>query len=411
MSRHPDREHHRTPWITASIMLLTAAPAFAACDFSAVDAAMRNVLATDGISNGAVLLGSPRGIWFKRFYGTYNDSTTIPLASASKLLSGIRILQLADQGVVGLDAPVTDYLSGAAYPWSASAAPITLRQMFSHTAGYGNDSGSPALGDHTITLLESVQEIARNEQNTEPQNYTPAGSQFAYGGVAMQIGGGVAQSASGVDWQRGWKNAIGAPMCIDSIDWQGLGPTLNYQIAGSAQAALDDYASVLAMIAGNGVGNGSRILSEAAIDTLKHSQIGNAVIAYVPPGATGLDEYSIGAWIEPAPTSASADAPVIHSIGAFGYAPWVDFSNQTFGIVMVFAPNQANRGGPLPSGYVSRLALESIVQTVRQQLSANDGTCPASETFDAIFNAGFDPAPPAPKCPALVATAAAQGTT
>jgi CubicO group peptidase (beta-lactamase class C family) len=369
------------------------------CDFSGVDQAMQNVLATDGISDGAVLIGSPQGIWFKRFYGSYDDATVIPIASASKLLSGIRILQLADRHVVDLDAPVTDYLSGPDYPWSATAAPITLRQMFSHTAGYGDDSGDPALGNRTINLLGSAQEIAADS----PQNYAPAGTQFAYGGVSMQIGGAVAQSASGIDWQRGWKDAVGAPLCASSIDWQGLGPTLNYQIAGGAEAALEDYARVLAMLADDGVGNGTRILDDSAIDTLMHSQIGDASIAYVPPGATGLDEYSIGAWIEPAPTSISADAPVIHSIGAFGYAPWVDFSNHTFGIIMVFAPNQADQGTQLPSGYISRLALESIVQTVRQQLATHGGVCRASSVYDAIYKDGFETTPPPPTCPGVVA--------
>lgn len=394
----------RGRWLATFLIVLMASPALGACDYSAVDTTMQNLLATDGISDGAVLIGSPQGIWLKRYYGSYSDATVIPIASATKLLSGIRILQLADRQLVDLDAPVTDYLSGPDYPWNPTAAPITLRQMFSHTAGYGNDGDNPAVRSHTITLAQSVQEIASNYQGASPQNYAPAGSQFAYGGVSMQIGGGVAQAASGVDWQQGWQNAISAPMCISSINWQAFGPSLNYQIAGGAQASLVDYARVLAMLADGGVGNGTRILSPAAISTLMHSQIGDAQIAYLPPGATGLTEYGIGDWIEPAPTSASPDAPVIHSIGAFGYAPWVDFSNHTFGIVMLFAPNQAGQGSPLPSGYLSRLALENIVQAVRQQLADNGGTCHASETFDAVFADGYDPAPPPPQCPGIIAT-------
>jgi CubicO group peptidase (beta-lactamase class C family) len=252
-----------------------------------------------------LLIGSSQGIWFKQYYGNYDDTTVLPLASASKLLSGVRILQLVDRGVLDLDAPVSGYLSGPDYPWSATAAPITLRQMFSHTAGYGDDEDDPVLSDHTITLAQSAQQIARNEGGLSPQNYLPVGSLFAYGGVAMQIGGAVAQSRSGVDWQRGWQTDIGAPTCATDIDWQGLGPTLNYRIAGSARASLDDYGRVLAMLGNDGVGNGSRILSPAAIRTIMHSQTGDAAHGYTPPAADGLTKYSVGAWIEPAPTSAS----------------------------------------------------------------------------------------------------------
>lgn len=92
----------------------------------------------------------------------------------------------------------------------------------------------------------------------------------------MQIGGQVAQQQSGVDWQQGWKDNIGSPMCVSTIDWQGLGSTQNYRISGSAQTSIGDYARVLAMLAGGGVGNGRRILSANAIATLNHSQTGNA---------------------------------------------------------------------------------------------------------------------------------------
>ena len=394
----------RSAAILLAMSMAASSNAKAECDFTAVTAEMQQLMAADGISDSAVLIGSAQGIWFKQYNGGFGDATVIPLASASKLLAGIRVLQLADQGVVNLDAAVTDHLSGPDYPWSVDAQGITLRQMFSHTAGYGDDSANPALSDRGITLLESAQRIATNAQNSIPQNFTPAGSKFAYGGISMQIGGAVAQAASAMDWQRGWKEDIGEPMCINSIDWQGLGPTLNYHIGGGAQSSLEDYARVLSMIVADGVGNGTRILSPSAIDTLRQSQIGNAAIAYVPPGATGLDDYSFGAWIEPLPTSVSTDAPVIHSIGAFGYAPWVDFSNQTFGIIMVFAPNAGNGVGQLPSGYVSRVALEHIVQIVRNQLAGNADTCQTGLVFDAVFNEGFDTAPSVPRCPDLLAT-------
>jgi CubicO group peptidase (beta-lactamase class C family) len=164
----------------------------AGCDFSAADAAMQGLLDADGIGDGGLVIGSARGLWHEQYFGAYDDTTVLPLASASKLLSGVRIMQLVDRHVLDLDAPVSGYLSGPLYPWSTTAAPITLRQMFSHTAGYGDDEDDPVLSDHTITLAQSVQEIASNYQGLSPQNYLPVGAYFAYGGVSMQIGGGVA---------------------------------------------------------------------------------------------------------------------------------------------------------------------------------------------------------------------------
>ena len=358
---------------------------------------MQARLASDGLTDGGLILGSAHGIWFKQYFGDYDDTTVIPLASGSKLLAGVRILQLVDRQVLDLDLPLSGYLSNPSYPWSATAAPITLREMFSHTAGYGDDEDDPVISDRTITLAQSVQEIASNFEELSPQNYLPVGSLFAYGGVSMQIGGEVAQSQTGIDWQTGWRTEIGAPLCVSSIDWQGLGPTLNYRIAGGAQASLDDYASVLAMLAGGGVGHGTRILDSTAMATLEHSQTGNAMAGYTPPAANGLTQYSVGAWIEPAPTSVSIDAPVIESIGAFGYAPWVDFSNGTFGIIMVEDPATTQSPGTL-----SRATMTQIIAIVREQLDANGGSCAASEVFDAIYADGFDATPIAPTCPGTV---------
>ena len=112
-------------------------------------------------------------------------------------------------------------------------------------------------------------------------------------------------------------------MCISTIDWQGLGPTLNYRIAGGAQASLDDYARVLQMLASGGVGNGTRTLGGSAIATLNHSQTGNATLGYAPAAANGSTQYGIGAWIET--DSISTNTPVIESIGAYGFTPWIDF--------------------------------------------------------------------------------------
>ncbi|HSE13272.1 MAG TPA: hypothetical protein VLB69_11615, partial [Rudaea sp.] len=172
---------------------------------------------------------------------------------------------------------------------------------------------------------------------------------------------------------------------ITSIDWQGLGPTANYRISGGAQASLPDYARVLAMLVGGGVGNGRRILGAGAIATLNHDQTNGAALAYAPPTANGSTAYGIGAWIEP-DVSVSADAPTISSIGKFGYTPWVDFAYGYFGILMVYQPATT-----IPSiGERTHVALADISTIVRAQL---DASCPLVETYDEIFRDGADGLP------------------
>jgi len=367
------------------------------CDFSAVDQRMQQLLARNGVSDGGLLIGSAQGVLFKKYYGSYDDSTVIPLASASKLLAGLRVLQADDAGLADLDAPVSTLLPAPTFQWQPGNAGITLRQMFSHTAGYGDDRNNPLMYDQHITLEQSVQDIAKDYLGLAPQNYAPAGSQFAYGGISMQVGGEVVQWRSGADWQLGWQQAIGAPLCASSIDWQGLvtdktQPTANYPIAGGAEAALEDYARVLAMIAADGVGNGIRILSPAAIQTLIHNQTGDAILGYAPPAADGSTQYGIGVWLEP--SGVSIDAPTISDIGLFGFAPWVDFSTHTFGIAMLYQPNPAFGVDPSAN---SHLAIVDMIAALRT-LPGGGASCARSETYDRIFRAAMESTAPAPMC-------------
>ncbi|MEP6482812.1 MAG: serine hydrolase [Rudaea sp.] len=359
-----------------SIFLVSAGSADAACDFSAVGARAQQAMQAANLTDAGVLIGTPQGLVYKQYYGTYSDSTIVPLASASKMLSGIRVMQLVDRGVIDLDVPVSNYLP----EFTGVKGTMTMRQMFSHTSGYGDDEDSLVLAFPT-TLAADVAYIAAHIDPPFP----PPGSQFAYGGISMQVGGEVAEVQANEDWQAGWIAHIAVPLGISTIDWQGLGATQNYRIAGGAEASMLDYAKILAMLATNGVGNGHRILSASAVATLNHVQTGDAVLAYSPPAANGSTAYGIGAWIE-TDLFTSPESPVISDIGKFGFTPWVDFDYGYFGILMVYHPDET-----APTiGQRTHAALEDISTLVRAQLSS---ACPMIDTYDEIFRDGADGLP------------------
>lgn len=350
-----------------------AASGHASCDFSGVAARTQQLLQAANLTDGGIAIGTPRGVLFKQYFGGYDDTSVVPVASATKLLSGVRILQLADRGAIDLDQPVSAYLP----EFSGVKGTMTMRQMFSHTAGYGNDEDSLVLAANT-TLANDVAYVAC----CVAQPYPPPGGYFAYGGISMQVGGEVAEVQGGEDWQAGWIAHVGTPLGITTIDWQGLGATTNYRVSGGARASLPDYARVLAMLAGGGVGNGRRILSPAAIAAMNHDQTAGAALAYAPPAANGSTAYGVGAWIEPG-LSVSADAPTISSIGKFGFTPWVDFAYGYFGILMVddeatLIPSISER---------THVALADISTIVRAQI---DASCVPVETYDEIFRDGAD---------------------
>ncbi|WP_257387099.1 serine hydrolase domain-containing protein [Tahibacter caeni] len=367
--------HSRIAACAASLCLaalcLAAAPLRADCDFGAVDTAMEELLQQAGLPGGAVQIGYRGGVLHERYFGSYGSATVVPIASATKWLSAIRIVQLAERGMLDLDAPVSATLP----QFTGPKGRMTLRQMFSHSAGYGDDEDSPLLRTDQPSLAAAVDEIACCLPF--PQNWTP-GQQFAYGGISMHVGGRMAEVATGGDWQQGWRDAIALPLGIASIDWQGLGPTLNYRISGSARSNLADYGRVLRMLANDGVGNGRRVLGATALQALYADQTAQLPVAYAPPSAPEQVHYALGNWIEPA---TGAALPLHHSFGAFGFYPWLDRQRALYGVFMIRGGNAINETA-LPR-------YRAMVDAARAVVDAQ--TCTPPHPDDAIWRDGFAP--------------------
>ncbi|WP_395787995.1 serine hydrolase domain-containing protein [Aquimonas sp.] len=136
--------------------MASTAQAGGICAFQPALSRFDNLLATEGLPGGAVLIGTRQGVLLERYAGTYNANTVVAIASASKLASAIRIAQLIDRGVLDAEAPVSELLP----QFTGEKADMNLLQLFSHTSGYGNDSAAPEITDRSISLAEAVDQIA-----------------------------------------------------------------------------------------------------------------------------------------------------------------------------------------------------------------------------------------------------------
>src|SRR5690606_26629479 len=83
---------------------------------------------------------------YLRGYGTAGRGrettprTRFPLASLSKSFTALAVLQLAERGLVDLDAPVRRYLPSFTLADPAAAARVTVRHLLGHTSGL-SDAG------------------------------------------------------------------------------------------------------------------------------------------------------------------------------------------------------------------------------------------------------------------------------
>lgn len=367
------RGQHRTAALSFCLTLLIGllpradAQQGPGCDFSASLQRFAALQQREGLPGAALLLGNRQGLLLEHYAGSYSAQTVVAIASASKLLSAVRILQLSGSGALDLDAPIAGLLP----EFSGDKAGMTLDQLFSHTSGYGNDSAAPEITDRSISLAEAVQQIACCRDF--PAGYS-VGGQFAYGGVSMHIGGRAAEVASGQDWQQGWQQSLGAPLGISSIDWQAFGPTTNYMIAGGARSNLRDYGAVLHLLTNEGVAaSGTRLLSRDSVFELWRDRIGALPVIEPPPTAEPPVRYGLGSWF--IPQRPAERAPLIHSLGAFGFMPWIDFEAGLFGVFMV-------RGLP---GINTRLMSDYEALFIELRAAAEAPGCSEFERFDSVF--------------------------
>jgi CubicO group peptidase (beta-lactamase class C family) len=130
--------------------------------------------------HGAIIIHEAFG---ENALGKFTINTPTPVASVTKLLTGMMFAQFVDQGLIGIDDPVGMYLPD--FPIEGEKM-ITLRHCFTHTTGlYGHKKWG---GLHT-PYIENV--IANNLE------YLTPGKVHNYNGMGYDLAGRVMEVVSG----------------------------------------------------------------------------------------------------------------------------------------------------------------------------------------------------------------------
>jgi CubicO group peptidase (beta-lactamase class C family) len=109
------------------------------------------------------------------------EENSIPIASATKWLTGAIVLTLVDEGKLGLDHIVSRYLP----EFTGDKARITVRQLLSHMSGL--PMTGRALDRRDITLKQAVDVIAAAPL------MSPPGEICVYGDASVQVAGRIAE--------------------------------------------------------------------------------------------------------------------------------------------------------------------------------------------------------------------------
>jgi CubicO group peptidase (beta-lactamase class C family) len=324
-------------------------------DLRAVDEFLEGSL--DRISGGCALILIQDGeVIYRKAFGNFTTDRVVPIASATKAISGGVIMALVDRGKISLDDRALKFLP----TFTGDKSGITIRQMFSHTSGLNHRPFYDRDGS-CDTLAEAAEKIGGIEMLSEP------GQLLHYCNQGMQAAGRIAEIVTGKTWVEVFEETIGRPCEMNSTDYYAAGVTDNPIVAGGARTNIDDFGNYVWMVANRGVFKGTRVLSEAAVAEMLRNQTGDAPVGrhpYTPYGKCHF-RYSIGWWIENM-DSETGEAFEVSSGGAFGCQPFIDVKRNLAGVFLPF--HRAARRIPLDLGYneasVVYFELKDLIQEI-----------------------------------------------
>jgi len=145
--------------------------------------------------------------------GVLNLDTRVPattdslfqIGSITKLLTATLVMQLVDEGVVDLDAPLRAYLPGFRVADPQASRSVTIRQLLCHTGGIEGDffvdSGR---GDDCIARLQDMGRLL-------PQIFPP-GERLSYCNFGFAMLGRLIEHLTGESWDTNVRACIFEPL-------------------------------------------------------------------------------------------------------------------------------------------------------------------------------------------------------
>jgi CubicO group peptidase (beta-lactamase class C family) len=127
------------------------------------------------------------------------------IGSITKLWTGTLVMQLVDEGAIGLDEPLRTYLPEFRIADEAAAGQITVRQLLNHTAGFEGDIFTDTgVGDDCVEkYVATLREV--------PQLFPP-GERFSYNNAGFCVLGRLVEVLRGKPYDACLREHLIAPL-------------------------------------------------------------------------------------------------------------------------------------------------------------------------------------------------------
>ena len=203
-------------------LLIAALLLFASCAFAqeemTMDEAVDSIFKGTKAVGGAFLVAKEGKVVYERYYGVQQLTTKVPVhpdtyfrcASVTKLVTGIGLMKMMDEGLLAPDEDISTYLGYTVRNPRFPDTPITLRMLMSHTAGLNENSSYSAKSSKLQDMIDVQRKARSNFKNVKP------GTEYAYSNFGAGITGAVVEAVTGQDVSSFMREFLFAPLGIDA---------------------------------------------------------------------------------------------------------------------------------------------------------------------------------------------------
>jgi CubicO group peptidase (beta-lactamase class C family) len=325
------------------------------------------------------------GILYTGAFGRQDVANDVPMApdtifriaSMTKPVTSVAVMMLVQEGDIGLDDPVANYLpafegkevidtfnaADKTYTTRPAAGPITIRHLLTHTSGLGY-----AFSNHTLAALASPD--PGRSVTSLPLLHDP-GTRWTYG-ESTRVLGSLVEEVSGQPLDEFLSERIFVPLGMSDTFYtvpaaktarvttvhrmtpEGLVETPNTpEITspafgdGGLSSTAADYAKFIQLFLNDGrAPNGVRLLSEATVRLMGQNHTGTVRVELQPaaipalsepfPLGAGRDTYGLGFQITGAHSDAFTRSPGSMSwAGIFNTEFWIDPRRGIGGVLLM----------------------------------------------------------------------------
>lgn len=219
-----------------------AALALAACSQGASDEAPQAAAVVVAFDRETITPLIVEGVADRSTGRAVEANDPVRIASISKLIMALAAMRLAEEGVVDLDADVSDYLGRQLRHPAYPDIPVTLRQLLGHRSAL-RDSGG-----YVISLGESFEEKLKDPASWYA-DAPPGEAPFAYSNLGSPVVASVIEAASGERYDALLERLVFGPLDVEGCaNWIGCSAeTVNRAVIlyrDTGEIARDDPASL-----------------------------------------------------------------------------------------------------------------------------------------------------------------------